>query len=304
LGRGLNDRVRDRTLLSSVIGLKNRGVSWVGVAWTSKKGRLTCLYARPVLCLSSSHGRRSSQTISLLILLEPLHMVIDNAQDDFELSNTESTGTVGLVALCQFLLNVLDHLFADTDAVILVLDQGSVHMTEGLDATLSLLSLDLLFLGDGDINLNIAVAYSMVDDAKTAEVGGVAAANSLEPLEGFLAQEIAGGGVEDEHAVVEIQGHKLRYDGRAGVHEGGRGLGAGPGWAQEAEIDWPLGAATVELVVDLVSNLNWEIEEAGPGWAQEAEIDWPLGAATVELVVDLVSNLNWEIEEADGRGLA
>jgi hypothetical protein len=43
---------------------------------------------------------------------------------------------------------------------------------------------------------------------------------------------------------------------------------------------------------------------AGPGWAQEAEIDWPFGAVTVELVVYLVSNLSREIEEADGRGLA
>jgi hypothetical protein len=66
-----------------------------------------------------------------------------------------------------------------------------VHTTEGLDTTLSLLGLDFLFLGDGDINLTIAVAYSIVDDTETAKVGGVAVANSLQPLDGLLAQIVA-----------------------------------------------------------------------------------------------------------------
>jgi hypothetical protein len=96
-------------------------------------------------------------------------------------------------------------------------------------------------------------------------VGGVAAANSLEPFEGLLTQIVACRGVQDEHAVVEIQGHKLRCDGRTGVHEGGRGLGAFPSRAKETEVNGPLGAAAVELVLNCVSDLNREIEEADGG---------------------------------------
>jgi hypothetical protein len=201
---------------------------------------------------------------SLTVLLEPLHMVIDSSQNNLKLSNTESTHAVGLDAFSQFLLKIVDHLFADLDAVRLVLTQRGVH-AEGLDATFSLLDLDLLFLGDGDIDLTIAVAYSIVDDAETAEVGAAAVANFFEPLKSLLAQEIACRGVQDEHAVVEIQGHQFSGDRGAGVHEGGRGLGAFPSRAEETEVNGPLGTAAVQLVIDCISDLNREIEEAGSG---------------------------------------
>jgi hypothetical protein len=194
-------------------------------------------------------------------------VVINTFQDEFKLSNTQSSSTVVVDAVCESGLNVLDHLLADTQTVAPVLAERfiSAQLLNAAPFFIAALGLrellddNLLVLGDGDLNLVGIAVDSGVNDAKTAEVCTTGAADLLEPFEGLLTQLVMLGCVENKEAAFEVDGHEFGGNGTAGVHKGGRRLRCFPGRAKKIKVDRPLSAAAADIEVNFVPDLTREI---------------------------------------------
>ena len=145
-----------------------------------RKGRLTSGAGKTL----RSVGRAGSgvSLSSLVVLLEPCHMVINDVEDGLELLNAHSTSAVCADTLFQRFLDLLDHLDANPEAVVSV-TVGCDTGAQGLDTPLQLSDLDLQVCCDVDFDLIHVLFEKAMNHTQTTNVRADTGAGLLQPFQ-------------------------------------------------------------------------------------------------------------------------